>query len=123
MLYGSRRGVYGSRVAEGKLGLSKRIDLSRTWIDTFSQDPESALDTPRDIDIGIYSDSSLVTTKITVGKNARKGNAVHLRLDRHWGWSAFEELSLALRVPNLPNLSQTHPDEILKQDVTIVEYM
>ena len=61
------------------------IDRSRTWINTLSQDPEPAINIARDTVIGMYPDSSLVMTNRTVGKKAKKGNAVHLLLGRHVG--------------------------------------
>ncbi len=95
-------------------------DRSRTWIDTFNQHPESALGIPRYLVIGIYSDSSLVMTNRTVGKKAKKANAAHLLLETHWGWSAILGLKSGTTCAQIAQSLPTHPDDIVKRDVTIV---
>ena len=59
----------------------------------------------------------------TAGKNAKKGNAVHPLLQRHWGWSAVRGINSGTTCAQISQSLPTHPDEVVKQDVTIVVCM
>ncbi len=69
-------------------GLLTTVDQSRAWISTCEQDTGSALGVPTKINIGFYSDSALNSyDRSTPGKKPKKGNAVHLLQNKHWGWT------------------------------------